>query len=604
MPVILPENLIDQTALISRQIFAMNQERAQSQDIRPLRIAVVNLMPNKEETELQLLGLLSSHALQIEVDFIRTETYQSKHADLKRLGKFYRTYEDIKDEKYDGMIVTGAPLERFSYDDIAYWKELQLLFDYARTHVYSTIFICWAAQAALHYYYGINHTLETEKIFGIYPFDKTSDNVLLSGMDDRFYVPQSRYMRIDERQIEQVPDLEVLATSSATGVTLAATQDQRFVFSLGHLEYDKETLHWEYVRDQEKGLPIAPPLNYYRQVGDPASIAMLWKSTASLFFGNWVNYAVYQNTPYQLKELAVKSVAKFGGSSLSDANQFKKVKQIIEGEDQRQVIVVSAPGKRNALDVKVTDLLINVDQANRQVRGLRLQIQSLEEQINRLENDRNQSIDHIYQRFLEIIQQLNLDAELDQTLRETLNQVRTADSYDFILSRGEYLNAQLLANYLGYDFVDAADLIVFDGDQVDLARSYEQINAHIKAKQQVVVPGFYGSRDGKIKVFKRGGSDYTGALIASALNSQVYENWTDVNGVMSADPNKDQSAVPIPSMSYDQLQEMVHQGANVYQAEAIQPVRDKNITIRILNTNQPEEHGTIIRNAQIEEEDD
>ncbi|RLK63381.1 homoserine O-succinyltransferase [Atopobacter sp. AH10] len=501
MPVILPENLIDTTELLRRQIFAIDQERAHTQDIRPLRIAIVNLMPNKEETELQLLQLLSGHALQIEVDFIRTETYQSKHADLKRLGRYYRTYQDIKDEKYDGMIITGAPLERFSYDDIAYWKELEQLFEYARSHVYSTIFICWAAQAALHYYYNIHHLLETEKIFGIYPFKKIAESPLLYGMDDIFYIPQSRYTRIEADQLEAVPDLDILATSPETGVVLAATQDQRFIFSLGHLEYDKETLHREYVRDLEKNLPIKPPIHYYRKVGQADSIDMLWKSTASLFFGNWVNYAVYQNTPYQLKELEVKSVAKFGGSSLSDANQFRKVKKIIEGEENRQIVVVSAPGKRNPLDVKVTDLLINVDQANQHKREIEEEISQLQKKVNGIENDRNQSLERIHQRFLEIIQSLSLDSSLDDVVKDCLEKVKVSDSYDYILSRGEYLNAQLLANYLHYDFVDAQDLIVFDGDKVDLPRSYELINQHIQAKQKVVVPGFYGSRDGKVKVF-------------------------------------------------------------------------------------------------------
>lgn len=595
MPVILPENLIDKKLLSSENIFSMTQREASSQDIRPIRIAIVNLMPNKEETEIQLLKLLSNQALQIEIDLVRTNSHKPKNSDTKRLEAFYKTYDQIKGNKYDAMIITGAPLEKIEYEDVYYWQELKDIFDFAKENVYSTIFICWAAQAALHYFYQIEAELVDEKIFGIYPFSKLNENELLDGFDDTFNIPQSRYSRINPRCLDEIEEIEILAESDDVGLSLAATKDKRFVFSLGHWEYDKESLHREYIRDITKGINIKEPFNYYRGNIGKDNISVTWKSAASLFFSNWINYAVYQETPYNIEFIKKKSVSKFGGSSLSDSKQFKKVKDIINKADDREVIVVSAPGKRHPLDIKITDLLVEVAQSKEESEEIEKIIDNLRMRLNNLLKNKENNLSKIENRFYDICSELGLEGKLLEEINHTIEEIEKSTSKDFILSRGEYLNAKIMSEYLGYKFIDAKEIIYFQDNDVDLEKSYKIIRKTIGKGEKVVVPGFYGNKNGEIKVFNRGGSDFTGSILASALECKVYENWTDVNGIMSSDPNIDSTARRIPRLKYSELKEIIENGAGVYQEEAIKPVMEKNITIKILNTNEPEEEGTLIK---------
>ena len=586
MPVILSDKLIKQEVLQKENIFTIDRARAKSQDIRPLKIAIVNLMPNKEETEIDLLKLISASSLQIEVDFIRTKTYTNKHSDSKRLEHLYKSYDDIKNEKYDGMIVTGAPIENIEYSDIKYWEELKKIFDYARENVFSTIFICWASLAALNYFYGIDSFSYDEKISGVYPFLKDSDSRLFDGFDDVFNMPQSRYKGVDPKLLDDIDDLKVLAKRDDIGLGLAASSDLRFIFCLGHFEYSKYNLDKEYKRDFEKNGYAKKPTNYYFEGTN--RVNMSWKSSSSLFYYNWINYAVYQNTPFRIENIESKSVSKFGGSSLSDAGQFKRVKDIINKKSDRDVIVVSAPGKRNPYDIKVTDLLISLTDSNEKIDQLRKEI---------IENERlrDKILEKIRQRFYEIIDDLDLKISLKKEIDRSMDILKSSLKRDYNLSRGEYLNAKILAAFLNYDFIDAKDLIIFDKDGVNLEKTYQKIRDRIKEGDKVVVPGFYGSFNDEIRVFERGGSDFTGSILASALDSSVYENWTDVSGIMTADPNKDKNAQKIEKLGYDQLQKIIHSGASVYQEDAIAPVRDKNITIKILNTNKPDDSGTTIK---------
>ncbi|MDY3005574.1 homoserine O-succinyltransferase [Anaerococcus porci] len=594
MPVILSEELIKKEILEKEDIFTIDKSRAKSQDIRPLKIAIVNLMPNKEETEIDLLKLISNHALQIEVDFIRTDSYINKHSNYERLNKLYKSYEDIKNEKYDGMIITGAPIENLDYSDIKYWDELKMIFDYARENVFSTIFICWASLAALNYFYHIDSFSYKEKIFGVYPFFKESESRLLDGFDDVFNIPQSRYKGIDPKDIELVDDLKILGESDEVGLSLAASCDYRFIFSLGHFEYNKYTLDREYKRDLKNGLDAKKPVNYYFKDSD--KINMSWKSAASLFFSNWINYAVYQNTPYRLDSIKEKSVSKFGGSSLSDAGQFRRVKEIINKKDDRNVIVVSAPGKRNPYDIKVTDLLIKASESNEKINNIDKEILRLSKVKNEEIEIKNKILEKIRERFYEIVDDLDLNKNIKKEIDDCIISVSESLNKDFNLSRGEYLNAKILALYLDYDFIDSKDLIYFDEDnKVNFERTTEAIRKNIRAGMKVVVPGFYGNKDGHIKTFERGGSDYTGSILASALDSSVYENWTDVSGIMTADPNIDKTAKKIEKLKYKDLEKIINSGASVYQKDAIAPVMDKNITIKILNTNKPDDSGTTIK---------
>ena len=600
MPLIIPKDLIGEEVLKQEKIFIMDQERAKKQDIRPIRIAIVNLMPKKEETEVQILRMLTNTALQIKIDLVRMNSYHGKNTSAAHLEKFYKTYDEIKNNKYDAMIITGAPVEKLQYEEIKYWDELKIIFDFAETNVFSTMFICWSAQAALNYYYGIESHKSKEKIFGVYDFDILGDSKLLRGFDDEFSVPHSRHTYVKAEDILKEEDIKLLAAREETGVALASTCDNRFVFSFGHWEYDKETLQGEYLRDISQGLPIKPPLNYYVDNDPNKEIKVKWRSAGNLFFSNWLNYCVYQETPFYLKDIQKKKVSKFGGSSLSDSKQFSKVKDIILSKEDSDVIIVSAPGKRNGQDRKVTDDLIEIANLQKDLKELEI----IEKRLKKEEEYKKKQVsfyrETIKKRFEDLALELNLEDEFQEDMEETFKEIQESNSLDFIVSRGEYLNAKLMAHYLDYEFVDAKDLIFFDEQgEIDSEKSVREIRNRIEKGKKVVVPGFYGvDQEGQIKTFSRGGSDYTGSIIASALNSKVYENWTDVNGIMTSDPNKDKNAKTISHLNYEELSQIIEDGAQVYQKDAIEPVKNKNITIRILNTNNPNFEGTEISNLE------
>ncbi|MCK9444507.1 MAG: homoserine O-succinyltransferase [Tissierellaceae bacterium] len=308
MPVIVPKDLPAGKILKQENIFIMNYLRATTQDIRPLKIGILNLMPKKIETEIQFLRLLSNSPLQIDISLIRTASHESKNTSIEYLEKFYKTFDEIKDEKFDGMIVTGAPVELIPYEDVNYWKELEGILDYIRKNVHSTIFICWASQAALYYYYGIEKHESRKKIFGVYDFEVLEDSLLTKGFDDVFKMPQSRHTYIKEKDVRKIDDLKIIASRPDTGINLATTHDNRLIFIAGHGEYDKYTLFDEYNRDLNRGLDIQKPINYFKNDNVEEGIIVNWRSYSNLLFANWLNYCVYQDTPYEIHDILEKVI--------------------------------------------------------------------------------------------------------------------------------------------------------------------------------------------------------------------------------------------------------------------------------------------------------
>lgn len=577
MPVVIDDYLPAKTALLKESIYTISKSRAKTQDIRPIRIAILNLMPNKDETEKQLLRALSNTPIQIHVDFIRMSQYESKHTDREHLELFYQRFSEIKHLKYDGMIITGAPVEQLEFEEVHYWEELQEIFEYARTNVYSSLFICWAAQAALYHYYGIQKNASQKKIFGVYEYDILQHTPLTRGLDDSFYSPQSRYTYTLSEDIKHTPDLMVISSREDTGVCLASSLDHRLIFMSGHNEYDKDSLYKEYLRDLDKGLSIDPPVNYF--MGEPleSNIHMKWRAHSSLLFSNWINYCIYESTPYELEAIAAKKVVKFGGTSLCDSDQYQKVKDIITSEENRSVVVVSAPGKRFPGDIKVTDLLIAYFECS---------------DFNEKEN----ILSIIRARYLKIVRNLSLNPHVIEDIDITMESIETSRDLDFVLSRGEYLSAKLMACYLGYTFLDASNLIYFQEDgSVDVDKTNLSICKTIGQDMKVVIPGFYGTDiHGKIKTFKRGGSDITGSIIAGALQALVYENWTDVDGLMDKDPRKHSDATLIERLSYDEFIRISEIGDQVYHIDAIRPIMTNKIPLNIRNTNAPDKKGTFV----------
>ncbi len=303
MPIIVPKDIPAVKTLQSENIFVMNQARAMSQDIRPLEIAILNLMPTKVVTETQLMRLLSNSPLQINVTLVSTESYVGKNTPIEHLQRFYKSFSEIKNKKFDGMIITGAPVEDIEFTQVKYWGELENIFEFARNSVTSTIFICWGAQAALHYYYGIEKHMLPKKLFGVYKHKKLEPyERLLKGTDDRFYMPHSRHTTVYEEDILACKDLVLLASSKKAGAGIIRSKDDKFIFITGHAEYDRDTLENEYLRDLGKGINIAPPENYYVN-GESGEIKMCWASTANLIYMNWLNHYVYQLTPYLIDEI-------------------------------------------------------------------------------------------------------------------------------------------------------------------------------------------------------------------------------------------------------------------------------------------------------------
>ena len=300
MPIVISKDIPAYSALKSENIFVMSDERAFTQDIRPLEIAILNLMPTKVETETQFMRLLSNSPLQVNITLVYTESYKSKNTAAAHLEKFYKTFEEIKDKHFDGMIITGAPVETMPFEEVLYWDELKKIFDFADRNVTSTIYICWGAQAALYYHYGIEKYLLPEKLFGVFPHRKRIEqhDPLLKGIDDIFYIPHSRHTTVHLEDVERVSDLVVLSESDATGLSIAKSKDNKKIFLTGHMEYDRDTLRREYERDVAKGLPIRPPYNYFTDE-TCSEVRVTWTSAANLFYTNWLNYYVYQVTPFK-----------------------------------------------------------------------------------------------------------------------------------------------------------------------------------------------------------------------------------------------------------------------------------------------------------------
>lgn len=309
MPVIIPNELPAAEALQSENIFTMNVDRATSQDIRPLKIVIVNLMPTKIATETQLTRVLSNSPLQVELTLVTMDSHESRNISQEHLNSFYKTIDEIKDEYFDGMILTGAPVEQMPYEEVDYWKELCEIFDFAKTHVYSTMFICWGAQAALYYHYGIDKHLLDKKVFGVFEHKVIRPhNPLVRGFDEVFYAPHSRHTEIFRKDIEACPELRILADSREVGPHIISTENGRRIFVLGHQEYDKGTLSGEYFRDVNRGLDIEVPKNYFKNNDPEDEIMFRWRGHASLLFSNWLNFYVYQATPYDLTEKDGKQV--------------------------------------------------------------------------------------------------------------------------------------------------------------------------------------------------------------------------------------------------------------------------------------------------------
>ncbi|MDE5740966.1 MAG: homoserine O-succinyltransferase [Oscillospiraceae bacterium] len=304
MPINIPNNLPAYTVLQGENIFVKTDADAMRQDIRPLRIAIVNLMPKKIETETQLLRLLSNTPIQVDIELIQMASHVTKNTSAEHLTKFYKTFADIREELFDGLIITGAPVEQIPFEEVDYWSELCQIMEWSRRHVYSVLHICWGAQAGLYYHYGIPKYDLPQKMFGIFPHKaEVANHPLLRGFDEVFNVPHSRHTEIRRMDVEKVRELKILAFSSEAGVNMIADRDERRFFLLGHFEYDRFTLANEYFRDKDKGLDIQMPKHYF-PYDDPSQPPHFnWRAHANLLFSNWINYCVYQKTPYDLNEL-------------------------------------------------------------------------------------------------------------------------------------------------------------------------------------------------------------------------------------------------------------------------------------------------------------
>ncbi len=299
MPIKVANDLPARKLLVDENIFVMDENRATTQDIRPLSIAILNLMPLKEDTELQLMRSLSNTPLQIDITFLTTASYTGKNTAKNHLDQFYLTFEDVKNRRFDGLIITGAPVEQMEFTEVAYWDELVQIMEWSKTHVTSTLHICWGAQAALYYHYGIPKIPLPRKMFGLFRHRVMNRREpLVRGFDDEFYMPHSRHTTVDPEDIRNHPDLTIMAESDEAGVFLIMAQEGRQIFVLGHPEYDRVTLDKEYKRDLGKGLPIDLPKNYYPNDDSNERPLLMWRGHANTLYTNWLNYYCYQLTPY------------------------------------------------------------------------------------------------------------------------------------------------------------------------------------------------------------------------------------------------------------------------------------------------------------------
>ena len=301
MPIKVQSDLPAKEILEYENIFVMDEYRAMHQDIRPLQICILNLRPVKQDTELQLLRALSNTPLHIDVTFMKMNSHISVNTPIQHLNRFYNTFDELKERKFDGMIITGAPVEQIPFEEVDYWAELCEIMDWAKTHVTSTFHICWGAQAGLYYHYGLKKVLLPKKLFGVYRHKVMNrKNPLVRGFDDYFLIPHSRHTAVLSEDIHQCKELTVLAESDEAGVLLCMSEGGKEIYVMGHPEYDRYTLHKEYVRDKEKGLPIEVPKNYYPDDDDTQKPSLEWRAHCNILYSNWLNYFVYQITPYEL----------------------------------------------------------------------------------------------------------------------------------------------------------------------------------------------------------------------------------------------------------------------------------------------------------------
>lgn len=304
MPIKIPNSLPATQTLIDENIFFMTETRAISQDIRPLKILILNLMPTKIATETQFVRVLSNTPLQVEPEFLQTKSYTPTHISQEHLLAFYKTFDEIKDKKFDGMIITGAPVEHLEFEEVEYWEELCQIMEWSKTHVTSTFHICWGAQAGLYYHFGIQKKPLKEKLFGV--FEHTVEHrgsILFRGFDDTFMVPHSRHTTVLREDVERIPGLKILAASEEAGLYAVSTDGGKQIFVFGHSEYDRETLRNEYMRDKNQGLEIKVPKNYFPGDDDTKEPVVTWRASAHLIYSNWLNYFVYQNTPFDIEEI-------------------------------------------------------------------------------------------------------------------------------------------------------------------------------------------------------------------------------------------------------------------------------------------------------------
>ncbi|SCJ96579.1 Homoserine O-succinyltransferase [uncultured Eubacterium sp.] len=593
MPIKVPNNLPAVKTLTEENVFVMTDTRAMTQDIRPLQILILNLMPTKIDTETQLTRLLGNTPLQVELELLQVSSHKSKNTSEEHMIAFYKTFDQIKHKFYDGLIITGAPVELMEFEEVEYWDELCEIMEWSKRHVHSTFHICWGAQAGLYYHYGIQKRTLAKKLSGVYKHTLDyKKGMLFRGFDDEFYVPHSRNTTVDREDVEAVTELKIIASSEAAGIYAIKSENDRQIFIMGHSEYDADTLQKEYLRDKNAGLNPEIPCNYFPDDDDSQEPVVKWRSSANLLYCNWLNYFVYQTTTYDINQIAEEShadifqddinikVAKFGGTSLADAEQFKKCADIIKAEPERKYIVVSAPGKRTKDDDKVTDLLIAcAERGGAEAEELLLKIQA---------------------RYKAMVRRLNVAVDIDAEFAQIMDALTDSSKKDYVISRGEYLNAKILAAYVGFDFIDAFGSIYLDKEgKFDETTTREVLGRLMAEHPYAVIPGFYGTTpEGSIKTFSRGGSDITGAIVAAVAGTDIYENWTDVSGLLMADPRIVDHPLSVPVITYKELRELAYMGAAVLHEDTIFPVIKLEIPINIRNTNEPENNGTlIVKNA-------
>lgn len=593
MPIKVPNNLPAIETLTAENVFVMTDTRAMTQDIRPLQILILNLMPTKIDTETQLTRLLGNTPLQVELELLQTSTHKASNTSQEHMIAFYKTFDQIKHKNYDGMIITGAPVELLEFEEVEYWDELCEIMEWSKRHVHSTFHICWGAQAGLYYHYGIQKRKLPKKLSGVYRHTLDyKKGMLFRGFDDEFYVPHSRNTTVFREDVEAVPELKIISSSDEAGIYAIKSENDRQIFIMGHSEYDADTLQKEYLRDKKAGLNPDVPCNYFPDDDDSKEPIVKWRSSANLLYCNWLNYFVYQTTQYDVSQITDDSladifrekvdckVAKFGGTSLADAEHFKKCAQIIKEEPERKYIVVSAPGKRSAADEKVTDLLISCAGA--------------------APEEAEEILTKIQARYKVLVRGLGVGLNIDEEFGKIREALGRESQRDYLISRGEYLNGKILAEYTGYDFIDAKEHIFLDEEgKFDETRTREGLGRALSKSKAAVIPGFYGTApDGTIKTFPRGGSDITGAIVASVAGADLYENWTDVSGFLMADPRIVENPLSVPVITYKELRELSYMGAAVLHEDTVFPVIKLEIPINIRNTNRPEDNGTlIVKNA-------